>query len=224
MINETPTPMPSETGTRRRSTAVGVTAGVLGGAAAGLLFAVPTFTSAATDEASTDPAPVVVQQDDGTTDTSGDPSTDRHRPGVRIRVALQDLVDDNTITGEQADAVASHLAETIRDHRGDRPGHGRRGAAMEAVAEALGIDAETLRAELQAGKSIADIAADNGVDLDDVVDALLAEVEARLDAAVESGKMTEDEAADHLERAEERITARVNGERPAGDGAPAVDG
>ncbi len=55
-----------------------------------------------------------------------------------------------------------------------------------------------------------------------VVDAIVDEMTDRLDAAVADGRLTEDEAAEKLADAEERIADRVNNGRPD-RGAPADD-
>lgn len=203
------TPTPRST-PGRRHTVVGVGAGLLAGGAIGLMAAAPTLTSAATD-GSSDGAVVVEQDTDTGDDTSADtntPVTDA-APGARLRELLEELVDDGTITADQADAVAAHLVE----HRPERGDHGRRGRPGfdgEVVAELIGIDVETLREERMAGNSVADIAEANGVDAQTVIDALVEEASGHLDLAVENGRLTEDEAADKLARLTERITARVN--------------
>ena len=79
----------------------------------------------------------------------------------------------------------------------------------------LGIDAATLRAELKAGSTLADVATAQGVSVDALVDAIVDQMQERVDAAVEAGKITADEAAEKLAEAQERITAKVNGETPA---------
>jgi hypothetical protein len=190
----------------RRYATIGVTGGLLAGGAIGLLVAAPAFTSAATDTT----LPAVEESEP--TETSG-PA----RSGVRIREALESLVEDGTITAEQADAVADHLAAQL-PARGDRPGRWlqrRPGFDGEVVAEIVGIDVSELREQLREGSSIADIATANGVDPQTVVDALVAEGQEHLDLAVENGRLTEEEAAEKTATLEERVTDRVNGERPA---------
>lgn len=208
------TPQPEQqASTNRRTIALGVGAGLLAGGAIGLMVVMPGFTSAAGDT-NAQTVGIVVEQDAEPTPPADDT---RREPGTRLRETLQDLVEDGTLTSAQADAVTEHLVEN-RPDRGDRGHHGRRGhrpgAGGEAVADLLGIDEETLRDELRSGSSIADIAADNGVDVQDVIDALVAQAGERLDLAVENGRLTAEEAAEMAERLEERITARVNGERP----------
>jgi hypothetical protein len=221
--------------TSRRTTAIGLTAGLLGGGAVGLVLGVPGLTSAS------DPVPAVVEQTDDTTDTTTDDTTtddtttddtttddttdDTDRPdrAARLREALQELVDAGTITAAQADAVASHLDEQLPE-RGGRGGpggpggfghHGRPGFDGEVLAELLGIDVAELREQLRGGASIADIAEANGVDLQTVIDALVAEASEHLDLAVESGRLTQEEADEKLADVTERITEMVERSRPA---------
>lgn len=214
----------------RRATAIGLTAGLLGGGAAGLMFAVPSLTSAASDtvtlqETSTDTA-TDTATDTGADDTvvlgdgaQSDVPADAPDPGARIREELQSLVDDGTITAEQADAVAAHLAENMP--RGGRGGgmHGGRGFDGTVVADALGITADDLRTALQDGQSIADVATAQGVDIQVVIDALVAEAQTRLADGVTDGRITQEEADAKLADLEARITERVNTAGPMmGDG------
>lgn len=198
-------PAAEATGSRRRTTVIGVTAGLLAGGAIGLVAAAPGFSSAAEDTVA-----VVVEQD---ADPAPADDVERPEPGERLRALLQGLVDDGTLTAEQADTVTEYLVENRpeREHhrRGPRPG-----MDGDVVAELIGIGVDELREGLRSGSTIAEIAAINGVDVDTVIDALVAEAEAHLDLAVESGRLTEEEAAEKAETLEERITARVNGERP----------
>ena len=97
-----------------------------------------------------------------------------------------------------------------------RRGHGP-GFDGDVVAGLLGVDAEHLRAGLRDGKSIADIAAERGVDLQTIIGALVDEASTHLDQAVADERLTDDEAADMLAKLTDRITARVNGERPVRD-------
>lgn len=211
-MNESITPTPGPRSGTKRNTTIGVAAGLLAGGAIGLVATVPSLTSAASDDSSD---PVVLQDD---TDETGGEATDEttdERPevGERLRETLQDLVDDGTITDAQADAVTSHLVENRpeRDARPGRPGrrgvdgHGRNSTVL---ADILGIDSETLRTELAAGNSVADIAEANGVGVQTVIDALIADAESHIELATEHG-LDEDQAAIRLERVAERIEAGV---------------
>jgi len=183
--------------TNRKSIAT-VTAGLLAGGAIGFAAGVPGLTSAAD-------VPMV-----DTVDADLDNRDDHVDRASRIREVLQPLVDDATIDGDQADAVSQHLVESMR-----RRGEGHRGgrdlaARSEVVTDLLGIDAETLRAELVAGSTLAEAAAANGVSSDDLVAALVAEAEERIAEHVEEGSLTEEEAAAKLADITDRVSERVN--------------
>ena len=62
--------------------------------------------------------------------------------------------------------------EATEDREGRRH-HGRRGCGLDAAAEAIGIEVGELRAALDDGSTIADVAEANGVDNDSVIEALL---------------------------------------------------
>jgi polyhydroxyalkanoate synthesis regulator phasin len=197
---------------------IGLAAGLLGGTAAGLVLGVPGMSSAAADTGTVvAPAAIVQQVDDAPVDEA--PVDDAAvQPGKHLRTVLQPLVDDGTIDAAQADAVTEQLMEK-RGKRGERGERGERGPGKfgrsEVVTDLLGIDAATLRAELQAGSTLADVATAQGVSVDVLVDAIVDQMQERVDAAVEAGKITADEAAEKLAEAEARVTAKVNGEAPA---------
>ena len=108
-------------------------------------------------------------------------------------------------------------ADSTHAHHGAHKGGRGKMASPETLAEVLGVDVETLRGEFAGGKSIADVAAEQGIELETVVDALIAEVESRLDEHVADGSLTEDEAADKLANAEAMISERVNEVPKMGD-------
>jgi hypothetical protein len=197
---------------RRRTAMIGVAAGLLAGGTIGLVATAPSLTSAATDSGDE----VVALQE--STDESTDTSTElRPGSGARLRELLQPLVDDGTIDAAQADAVAQHLVENRpeREWRGGGRGLDGHGPNNRVVAEVLGIDAETLRTELMAGNSIADIAEANNIDVQTVIDALVADAESHIELAVEHG-LDEADAAERLARITERIEEgvyRTPGER-----------
>ena len=130
-----------------------------------------------------------------------------------IDEALTGLVSNGTINQTQADAVESALEEA----KPDRPHRGHRIArhfAMDAVAEALGMTNTELRQELSEDKSIADIAGERGVEVQTVIDALVAQHKARLDEHVAAGGLTQEAADEKLANFTERVTAFVNGDAP----------
>ena len=112
-----------------------------------------------------------------------------------------------------ADVVVDTVADTA-DHDGDhdgRRGHGKRGGQqMATVAEVIGVDAAELRAAFAAGQSVADVAEANGVALDDVVAAVVADMETHIAEHVAEGELTQDEADAKLADAADKVTERLS--------------
>jgi hypothetical protein len=215
---------------RRRGVAIGLAGGLLAGTAAGLVFGVPGLSSAASDST---PAAVVQQTDetDPSTPTPAEAPDGDEAPemGTKLREALQPLVDAGTITAEQADAVTKQLVES-RPERGERGeggpgghrggpgggmfGRGGPGMGSEALTGVLGLTAEEIHTQLHDGATLAEIATAQGVDVQAVVDALVAELDTRLDEAVADGRIDQAEADTKLAEAETKITDMVNNGRP----------
>ena len=132
----------------------------------------------------------------------------------RITEALSGLVSDGSITQEQADEVASTLDEAGMGHRG---GHRGGGFDLSAAATALGMTEDELRTALETdGTTLADVAGEQGVEVDALVDALVTAQQERIAVAVEDGRITQEQADERLADLEERVTERVNSEAPVG--------
>jgi len=113
--------------------------------------------------------------------------------------------DNGDSNQQQADDDADDSGGTC-DRHGTRRGGGHwRVGASDTLTGVLGIDAEALRAKLKDGSTLADIAAEQGVAVSDVVDALVTAV---TDRAAEHDREIDVYAVT------ERITAWVNGEKP----------
>jgi polyhydroxyalkanoate synthesis regulator phasin len=81
-------------------------------------------------------------------------------------------------------------------HEGRHRGPGRSMVnPLDDAATALGISAQELRTELEAGKSIATIASEKGKSLDEVKAAMIRDAMARIDQAVTDGKLTAEQGA-----------------------------
>ncbi len=137
-------------------------------------------------------------------------------PGI-IQEALDSLVEDGTLTQDQADATV----ERIREHAMDAPrrgpmGHRGGGEHLESLAETLGTDVESLGQALRDGQSIAEIAEANGVDPQIVIDSMVADATERIDQALADGHLDAEKADEIKAGLTERITAHVNGEIPEG--------
>src|SRR3990170_6677107 len=89
-----------------------------------------------------------------------------------LQEQLAPLVEDGTISQEQADAVAATLAENL-----PRPGGRGRGLrALQATAEFLELTAEEMREALSEYDTLADLAAANGSSGDELIAYLVAQV------------------------------------------------
>jgi len=133
--------------------------------------------------------------------------------GFGLSSALARSEDPSTTTvQEQPTAPADGQAPV------DCEGPGRHGPPLDALAEAIGIDAEELRTALEEGQTPAEVAEANGVSRAELVDAIVADMNEHLDQAVEDGHLTEAEAQERRADAEEHAQAIADGERPEGRG------
>jgi hypothetical protein len=168
--------------------------------------------------------PSIASAADGTTGTASG-LADRVS---KLKQALAGLVTDGTITQSQADKVAGTLAAQLPDRGPGGPGrgHGLRGGHLSpaATAAALGITVDELRTAEQAGKTLAQIAAAEGISKADLISKLVAAEKTQLAADVKAGRLTQAQA-DRLSGAlTARITDRVDRVRPArGDHGPRPD-
>ena len=119
---------------------------------------------------------------------------------------LQQSVTDGKLTQAQADTMLSNLKLTLPSHlqtkmvagmeRGFDGGRGgmKGGAQLTTIATALGMTEADLRTELQAGKSVADVATAKSVSLDKVISAIVDAETKTLAQAVTDGKLTQAQA------------------------------
>ena len=192
---------------KKKIAATAMGAALLAGGAAGAALMTPFNAGAATEST------------DSTTDTATETPAGAPR-AEWMTDALSKLVEADTITQAQADAVAEAL-KAARPEGG--PGHGGRGPGpgLTVAATAIGISEADLRTALQGGDTIADVARAKGVDVTTVIDAIVAEMNSHLDEAVTDGHLTQAQADERKANANERATDLVNGELPArGPGGP----
>ena len=87
---------------------------------------------------------------------------------------------------------------------------GLRGESLISVAaEQLGMSQSDLVDELQAGKSIAEIATEKGVDAQTIADAYLAQVKEKLADAVTNGDITQKQSDAMLESMAEQVANQL---------------
>jgi len=94
---------------------------------------------------------------------------------------------------------------------------GRLGAiALDPAAKALGISTDELKTDLAKGQTIAQIAKSKNVDLNKVIDALVADASSRIDAAVKAGHLAQSQADNLKTKLKAVITMTVNNAFPKG--------
>ena len=142
---------------------------------------------------------------------------------------LAAAVKAGDLTQAQADQLSANLkahetAEVNGTFRGHGPGgpggrHGGHGDGLAAAATYLGITQSALLTQLQSGKTLAQIAeATSGKSTAGLVAALVAAEKTELAAAVKAGDLTQAQADQISTGLQARVTAMVNGQRPAHDG------
>ena len=124
----------------------------------------------------------------------------------------------STLAASPAPAASSAPTTpgTTDQDQGGPGGHGP-GGHVEAVsdtsvvAKAIGISEADLLTALKGGQTVADVAKARNVNLQVVIDALVADGQAELDAAVKAGTMTHAQAVAEKAELTLRATAQANG-------------
>lgn len=109
-----------------------------------------------------------------------------------------------------ASAQETDATEATAEDRQERR-EARRAAMLETL-ESIGLSSDALTAGKAAGQSLAEIAEAEGIGRADLVDGLVAAAETRLDEAVASGSLSEEEAAEKLATLADKIDDRVDRE------------
>lgn len=147
-------------------------------------------------------------------------------------VAKQQNVDINTVIDAISTVDRSRISDMVnkpwpklgdmgRRHGFGAMGRGRAhmlGAGLEAVANELNMSVSELRSQLQSGKTIADIAKANNVDVNKLIDDLVAKATDRINQAVTNKRLSQARADEITKNLKQRITDIVNNGLPHGMG------
>ena len=120
-----------------------------------------------------------------------------------------------------AAGVGSASAKSLISKVGiTKPAHDDRGPAksLANVATVLKLTEAELKTQLDSGKSLADVAKTQNVNVSAVIDVIVAEVKAHIAEEVASGELTQAQADAKLAEVTTRVTDMVNSVRPAGMG------
>ena len=117
----------------------------------------------------------------------------------RSNVVAVAQATETTLPAETATSAAPAPTAVPSDAKMDRP------SPLATASKVLGITETELKTELEAGKSVSDVAKAKNIDLATVKAALLAEMKAHIDAEVAAGKHTAAEGATKLAEVTSRI-------------------
>jgi hypothetical protein len=152
-----------------------------------------------------------------------------------LKKAMEDRIDAAVAAGrlskEQGDAIKKQIEAggpllVPGGFRGSGPMGGPMGpmgapghmGGLDAAATYLGLSQSELMTKLQSGKTLADIAKDQGKSVDGLIDAMVADAKTHIDQAVKDGNLTQDQADQILSQVKSHITDLVNGTMPQGFG------
>jgi hypothetical protein len=149
-------------------------------------------------------------------------------------VAAQQHVDINTVIDAMANADRDRIKKIVNSpwppfgafgkgkagfgpRFGPRMGFGLGGPlALEAAAKALGMTTQDLVTQLRNGSTIAQIAKSKNVDVNNVINAMTAEVNKKIDQAQANGTLSPAEANNAKAKVKDAITSIVNNGLPKG--------
>jgi hypothetical protein len=125
---------------------------------------------------------------------------------------VDEALADGRITEQQAERARERIeaGKPLHLTPRERAQLWARHAIVESAAGALGITPDELRGELRSGKSIADVADERGVSLDDVKTPITSDMQAKLDQAVANNRITQQQADDAMTK----LNDRLDGHRP----------
>jgi polyhydroxyalkanoate synthesis regulator phasin len=143
---------------------------------------------------------------------------------------IDEAVADGRLTQEQADRLKEKINESdyglfgFGRGFGVGPGlcHRAAGHVLDTAAEVLDMPKDELAQQLKDGKSLAAVADAEGMSVEDFKAALLDKEKANLDAAVEDGKLTQDQADNIYGKLQDNIDTIVNA--VPGEDGPCHDG
>ena len=131
-----------------------------------------------------------------------------------VKTKLDAAVSAGKMTAQQARTKLARAQSLI-----DRIVNGRISAAKQRAGKSrllnvsaryIGVTPKALRAELKAGKSLAQVATSHGKTVAGLKEALLKPLQARLDKAVASGRITSAQAQARLDRLSARVDRLLN--------------
>jgi hypothetical protein len=137
------------------------------------------------------------------------------RPNKRIAASIASAVLALGVGAGIADAAQKTGAHTANFAGQQRPGPG---PGAKAIADYLGLTAAEVRTQLQAGKTLADVATAQGKTVSGLEDAIVAAAKTHLDADVAAGKLTAAQESTMLASLTSHVADIVNRTGPPAGG------
>ena len=107
-------------------------------------------------------------------------------------------------------ATSSSATKSVAPHHGAHKGRGFNGSeSLTALSTLLGVDSATLRADLQAGQTLVQIAQTKSIDEATLISDIKTDAQTKLDAAVQSGKITSTQETKALTRLDANVQKMV---------------
>ena len=137
---------------------------------------------------------------------------------------IADEVKSGEITQAQADtkladvtAKATERVNNVRPARGEGMHGGPKGPGrnVAAIASVLKLTEAELKTQVESGKTLAQIATAQGVDVKLVIDAIVTDMKSHIAEEVASGELTQAQADAKLADATTKVTEMVNTVQPA---------
>ena len=149
---------------------------------------------------------------------------------TEMKAHIAEEVASGELTQAQADAKLAEVTVRATDMvNGVRPagmgegkhggmGHGGPAKSLANVAPVLKLTEAELKTQLESGKSLADVAKAQNVNVTAVIEVIVADVKAHIAEEVASGELTQAQADAKLAEVTTKVTEMVNSVRPAGMG------
>ena len=146
-------------------------------------------------------------------------------PDSQFAAVIEQLTEEGVLNSEQAEIIIERTGPIFGKMMAVRHAYqqkvkeqaiARVKPVLSKISQALDMKPDELLPQLKEGKTIAQIAGERGVATDILVEELLEPVEARLDKAVDVGRLDQEQAEQKLGEARFRINAMIQNATPKG--------
>ncbi|MEG6586750.1 hypothetical protein [Dendrosporobacter sp. 1207_IL3150] len=136
----------------------------------------------------------------------------------QMKQHIEEGVKAGRISDEQAKKMKTDMDKKVSDmingkgmmNPGHRPMHGKMMMENPKLLELLNIDADTLKSEMKAGKTLAAIAKEHGVSEQNLKAFMVKQMSERLDEGLKSGKITAERAEKAKANLEQNVEKMIN--------------